>query len=321
MDFNAILRGALPQMAANISSLGENMSKKGLPDGMAQLLPLLGSRFNPLLQPLLLVQHLMGGWLGLDPTVLLTFFGFCWAANKVWRQVSTTVGGLVHRYLSSSIRVSSGDEIYLHLMKWLADLPKMANSRSLMAETVGKTAWEDEDESDVLKTRISADGSGVYLNFSNQESKAVSRAHSAPPGKQVAHCPLQPPRFIPAMGLHSFWHKGTYFRLHRKQESLLEDGAPGSGVQTMKDREYLVISCYGWSPSEFFPPRRPQVLPTAQLTGRRQPLSRSSCNTSRSCTMPATTPAPRCGAPARRTCADTAGGTTGSRWRIGRFGR
>ncbi len=60
------------------------------------------------------------------------------------------------------------------MMRWLALQPHMANSRSLMAETVGTTAWEDEDEMDVLKTRISADGSGVYLNFSNQEAKAVS---------------------------------------------------------------------------------------------------------------------------------------------------
>ncbi len=74
----------------------------------------------------------------------------------------------------ATIAISSGDEIYLHMMRWLAQQPRMVNSRSLMAETVGATTWEDEDESDVLKTRISADGSGVYLNFSNQEAKAVS---------------------------------------------------------------------------------------------------------------------------------------------------
>ena len=51
------------------------------------------------------------------------------------------------------------------------------------------------------------------------------------------------------MGLHSFWHNGRYFRLHRRQETFIEDGSPGTGVQTLKDKENLVISCYGWSPS------------------------------------------------------------------------
>ena len=173
MDFNSLLKGALPKLAANMT-MGDNMSRKGLPDGVAALLPLFGTRFNPLLQPLILVYHMMEKQLGIDPTTILTLFGFFWAANRVWRQVYSTAGGIVKKYISSSIEVSSSDEIYLHIMKWLANQPKMANSRSLMAETVGKTAWEDEDESDVLKTRISADGSGVYLNFSNQEAKAVS---------------------------------------------------------------------------------------------------------------------------------------------------
>ncbi len=68
----------------------------------------------------------------------------------------------------STIHVSSTDDIYLHLMAWLSQQPKMVNSRDLMAETVSKTAWEDEDESAVARDR-----SGLYLNFSNQEARAV----------------------------------------------------------------------------------------------------------------------------------------------------
>jgi len=52
------------------------------------------------------------------------------------------------------------------------------------------------------------------------------------------------------MGLHSFWHEGTYFRLHRKQETFLEDSNTAGGAQTLKDKEQIVISCYGWSPGK-----------------------------------------------------------------------
>ncbi|KAK5627323.1 hypothetical protein RRF57_003038 [Xylaria bambusicola] len=102
--------------------------------------------------------------------------------------------------------------------------PRMVNSRYLMAETASKTAWEDEDESMVARDR-----SGLYLNFSNQEARAR-------------------PQFIPALGLHSFWWKGQYFKLNRKKESVFDDGASSGGFGAFKDKEDLTISCLGRSP-------------------------------------------------------------------------
>jgi chaperone BCS1 len=58
-------------------------------------------------------------------------------------------------------------------MKWLAVQDRIRNSRSLAAESVSKTAWEDEEELEaLLTTRVSDDGD-EYLNFSKQEAKAV----------------------------------------------------------------------------------------------------------------------------------------------------
>lgn len=51
------------------------------------------------------------------------------------------------------------------------------------------------------------------------------------------------------MGTHNFWHGGHYFRLHRKQESFFDDGGT-HGFQTFKDKEDLIISCFGRSPGE-----------------------------------------------------------------------
>ncbi|KAJ9142563.1 BCS1 N terminal-domain-containing protein [Coniochaeta hoffmannii] len=231
MDFNTFFRGAMPTVAGNASAAGINATRGGFQSGMMDtLMPLLsmGGRSNPLLQVFMLVHNVLGARLGFDPTTALTFLGFLWAVNRIWRQLYTALYSFVNTYLTANIHISSSDEMYLHMMKFLAGQPSMFNSRSLTAETTSKTAWESEDEADVVATRISPDGSGVYLNFSNQEAKA-------------------PPRFIPALGTHGFWHEGRYYRLHRKQESLYDEGGSGQMPQ-FKDKERLVISTLGRSP-------------------------------------------------------------------------
>lgn len=223
MDFKAAFGKQLHHGA--FSNLTATNMSGGVP-GLEGIITLLGSR-NPLVQMFMVLHQMVGSRIGIDPTMILTLVGFAWAANRIWRQFFMVIYRFIAEYLMASIHVSSGDEIYLHMIKWLASQPKLVNSRSLTAETLSKTAWEEEDEADVLATRISPDGEGVYLNFSNQEAK-------------------MPPRFVPALGVHGFWFEGHYFRLHRKQESFLEDS--GSGGQTFKDKENLVISCLGRSP-------------------------------------------------------------------------
>ncbi|KAH9909866.1 BCS1 N terminal-domain-containing protein [Xylariomycetidae sp. FL2044] len=203
-----------PNDSANASTAGHDSSHVNI---VESLLPLIGLRgFAP-------VYGFIGSWLGWDPTFVLGAIGIMWAVNKLLRQVYHLVYGLVTEYLMSSIHISSTDDIYLHLMKWLASQPRMVNSRALTAETVSKTAWEDEDESNVAR-----DLSGMYLNFSNQEARA-------------------PPQYVPAMGLHNFWWGGQYFRLHRKKESVFDDGGSG-GWASLKDKEDLVLSCLWRSP-------------------------------------------------------------------------
>ena len=52
---------------------------------------------------------------------------------------------------------------------------------------------------------------------------------------------------MPSLGLHGFWFDGKYFRLNRKQQSLWEEGG---GMQGLKDKEDLIVSCFGRSPGE-----------------------------------------------------------------------
>ncbi len=85
MDFSSLLKEALPSLGVNIT--GQNYTRRSLPDGRAQFLPLLGSRANPLVHMLTIVYDLLGTRLGLDPTLMLTFFGFVWAFNRMGRQI------------------------------------------------------------------------------------------------------------------------------------------------------------------------------------------------------------------------------------------
>jgi chaperone BCS1 len=244
MDVNALLGGIFPTVTANATAAAGNASASQV-NVVENILPLIGLKgFAPM-------YRFIGSWLGWDPTYLLTVLGFIWASNKVVRQIFYFLYGLVTEYLMSTIHISSTDDIYLHLMAWLSKQPRMVNSRALMAETTSKTAWEDEDESTVAR-----DHSGLYLNFSNQEARTVSSASNVtqPSLLRLRVLTIYPlgktPQYIPAVGLHNFWWKGQYFRLHRKKESVFEDGSNG-GLATFKDKEDLMISCLWRSPGEY----------------------------------------------------------------------
>ncbi|KXH35514.1 hypothetical protein CSIM01_08421 [Colletotrichum simmondsii] len=229
MDFSTLFKGNLTAMAENMTGGRGGYGAGNSNKMMESLLPMLGGQFNPVVRSLMLLYQMIGSNLGIDPTLILTLAGFFWAANRVVRQAYGAVFRLIQDNFMSSIHVSSTDEIYTHMMKWLALQPLMASSRSLTAETVSKTAWEEEEELEALQTRtIAGSGSGAteFLNFSNQEAKA-------------------PPRYVPAVGVHGFWYKKRYFRLHRKQQSVF-DGESNYG--TFRKEEDLIVSCFGRNP-------------------------------------------------------------------------
>ncbi|KAI0118499.1 P-loop containing nucleoside triphosphate hydrolase protein [Hypoxylon sp. NC0597] len=218
MDYSAVLNGLLPSMGVNISdttgntSTDDNSHHAKAVEGILTLVGLRG--FIP-------VYGLIGDKLGIEPTYILTAIGVLWAFNKLFRQLYSFIYGVVTEYCMSSIHICNNDGIYLHVMEWLASQPKMVNSRALFAESPHKRVWKDEDASNVAR-----DSSGRYLNFSNQEAKT-------------------PPQFSPAIGVHSFWWRGQYYRLQRKRESIFDEA--GSG-QVFRDQEDIVISCLWRSP-------------------------------------------------------------------------
>ncbi|PFH61384.1 hypothetical protein XA68_17496 [Ophiocordyceps unilateralis] len=182
---------------------------------------------SPLLQLVIFFYRQLGANLGLDPSVVLTVLGLLWAVIRIGSRVYDVVDLLFDRYFTCAMYVSEHDHIYVQLMKWLSHQRAIRTSRFLMAQTVWKSAWEDEDELDANLSWTSGgddDGERRYLNFSNQALRSK-------------------PRYVPALGLTSFWHAGTYFRLNRKKEALVDT----MSFSPIKSVEEIRISCSGRS--------------------------------------------------------------------------
>lgn len=134
---------------------------------------------SPLMQVLLFVYRLLGAQFGLDPSVVLTTLGFLWGASKIASQAYAYLQSFLDRYLMCAMYVSEHDHIYQHLMKWLSYQQSIKDSRYLMAQTVWKGAWEEEEAE--LQNNLfwtdggEGDGRGRYLNFSSQAARSVSQ--------------------------------------------------------------------------------------------------------------------------------------------------
>ena len=176
--------GILPDKFSNDTLA--NGTASGLPAGfMDTLIASAGLNASPLVQLVIFINRQLGTHLGIDPTVVLTMLGLLWGMQYFVMQLWNYVEDLVESYLMCSISIAQDDSIYYHLMEWLSKQPKLNNNRYLMAQTVWKSAWEEDDddgdgESDnsrdgLFWTETGQGGDGRrYLNFSNQAARSVS---------------------------------------------------------------------------------------------------------------------------------------------------
>ncbi|KAI0398251.1 P-loop containing nucleoside triphosphate hydrolase protein [Xylariaceae sp. FL0594] len=218
MDVQAQLGGVFSPLTANGTIPMGNSSSGPGSHGLyivETLLPLVG------LRGLAPVYQIVESALGWDPTYLLAVLGCVWAFNMLLQQIPDFFDYLLMKYMMSTVHITNGDDIYYHLMAWLSKQPELVNSRFIMAETVRRRIWEDEDIS-----TIGRDSSGMYLNFSRQEARTR-------------------PKYVPAPGQHTFRWNGWYFRLQRRKASILSDEY---GLAAFKDQDDLIISCISRSP-------------------------------------------------------------------------
>jgi chaperone BCS1 len=164
---------------------------------------------------------------GFDITTLVSLGVVLWLIARNFRPVWAIISHLVYVICISEITINKVDGIYAHLMAFLADQDKFNSSRKLIAETASKSTWElDRDDIKPKESIADVEGKIKWQNFANQEAKSQ-------------------PRFIPAIGSHNFWHKGTYFQLRRKEVAMFDE--LGSGAATFKDKELLTLFCFGRS--------------------------------------------------------------------------
>ncbi|KAL9621473.1 MAG: hypothetical protein Q9160_004116 [Pyrenula sp. 1 TL-2023] len=211
-----------------------------------------------------------GDFAHLPPTLLNAFIpGYDVISKIVWDSfgfdVSTIVSlciilfllntgfGYVYRYskavfekhFTASITVDYYDDIYDHILAWIADLKALKSTRSLRAQSGVESAWEGFD-GDELKANTEL-SDGEYFNFHNWEAKV-------------------PPRFEPHGGSNWFWHKGHYIQFRRDKETIV--GGLMKGM--LMDQEKIVLTVLG---------RSTQPLKELIIEARDRYLSRESART------------------------------------------
>ncbi len=131
---------------------------------------------------------------------LVTGLTFAW---KIFYRV-------FEEYCMSFIRIDSDDDIYEHIMGWLANQKISVNSRKLMAKSGRENAW-DMIDGDVAVQALDPNN---LMNFNNWDAKV-------------------PPQFQPSFGSHRFFHKGSLFQFKREEKQVM--ASSGWGGLSMRD--------------------------------------------------------------------------------------
>ncbi|KAL8923437.1 MAG: hypothetical protein Q9172_003134 [Xanthocarpia lactea] len=159
---------------------------------------------------------------GFDISIVVSLsllaFGLFTAARFIWHYAYE----YFQDYFTSYICIESDDDIFYHVMEWLAEQKISKKSRTLMATTGRESAWDSFSggEPDLVAE------AGQLLNFSNWDAKV-------------------PPTFQPYFGVHRFFHRGRYFEFLRQQKSVM--GSSWGGGSVIREDEYIKLTCIGRS--------------------------------------------------------------------------
>ncbi|KAL8673219.1 MAG: hypothetical protein Q9168_002371 [Polycauliona sp. 1 TL-2023] len=151
-------------------------------------------------------------------SLCLLVFGFFTSAKFIW----TYAYQYFEDYCTSYICIESDDDIFTHVMDWLADQNISKSSRTLMATTGRESPWDNFAGADMDPVAEP----GQLSNFCNWDAKV-------------------PPTFQPYFGVHRFFHKGRYFEFRRQQKSVM--GSSWGGGSVVREDEYIKLVCIGRS--------------------------------------------------------------------------
>lgn len=173
---SGLFSGSLPSMNMNMS-MNMTAGNNGSSNIMDTILTTAGQSSFPHIQILLFLQRFLGINMGLEPSVILSLAGMLWGLQYLLFQAYNRVDDFIDRYFMCSIAVSQDDSIYYHLMEWISKQPGLANHRFLTAQSIWRSAWEeDEEDEDGERNLLWTDagqGGRKYLNFSNHAARSV----------------------------------------------------------------------------------------------------------------------------------------------------
>ncbi|KAL8724698.1 MAG: hypothetical protein Q9166_007809 [cf. Caloplaca sp. 2 TL-2023] len=164
------------------------------------------------------IREVFGFDISIVVSVSLLIFGLFTSAKYIWHHAYE----YFEEYCTSYICIESDDDIFTHVMGWLAEQKISKKSRTLMATTGRESAWDSFSGGEI---DLVADA-GQLLNFSNWDAKV-------------------PPTFQPYFGTHRFLHKGRYFEFLRSQKSVM--GTSWGGGSVVREDEYIKLTCIGRS--------------------------------------------------------------------------
>ena len=157
--------------------------------------------------------------IGFDITILVSVFALLFGLGTSIRYISKHAYEKFEEYFMSYIRIESDDDIYEHIMDWIAMQNVSKKSRMLIA-TTGR-----EDAFDYLDGEIEDYDADNLVNFGNLDAKV-------------------PPKFVPSFGSHFFFHNGNLFQFKRSVKQVMSSGWGGSMI---RDDEDITLTCVGRS--------------------------------------------------------------------------
>ena len=161
--------------------------------------------------------------LGIDVTSIVSAGLLIFALVTALKFSSKYIYEYVRHYFMSYIRIDHHDDIYDHVMEWVASQTVSRNARNLIAKTGHENHWEVSEDEDQQNEQIQGGG---LLNFRSWDLR-------------------KPPKFEPSYGIHFIWHNRNFFMLQRDQKTTQDSGGWGYIVQ--QNSEFLTLSCLGRS--------------------------------------------------------------------------
>ncbi|KAL8842252.1 MAG: hypothetical protein Q9170_000578 [Blastenia crenularia] len=164
------------------------------------------------------IRDVFGFDISIVVSMCLLIFGLFTSFKFIWHHAYT----YFEEYCTSFICIECDDDIFDHVMIWVAEQKISKRSRTLMVKTGRENAWDSLTCGEISQL---ADV-GQLLNFSNWDAKV-------------------PPTFQPYFGAHRFWHNGRYFEFLRSQKSVM--GSSWGGGSVVREDEYIKLTCIGRS--------------------------------------------------------------------------